>query len=109
MHGIIAGDVLDAPHFAHISDYLLSLLCGRVAVAHDASFGMPFLHREPELPHYDVADRPKALCCMKWARRTIGAAKLAHCCEAFGISLNDAHSALDDARATAALSPHLIS
>ncbi len=44
---------------------------------------------------------------MKWAGRTIGAAKLQHCCEALGIELVEAHTALADAKATAALLPHL--
>jgi len=37
-----------------------------------------------------------------------GAAKLAHCCEALGISLINAHSAIGDAHATAELLPHLL-
>lgn len=108
IHGIAACDVLDAPNFVDVADYLLSMLRGRVVVAHNATFDVRFLHRELGLAHYEIADRPRALCSMKWARRVIGAAKLVHCCEAFGIPLENAHSALGDARATAALLPHLI-
>lgn len=108
IHGIPAGDVLDAPDFADISDYLLEMLSGRVLVAHNASFDMRFLHRELQLARYEIPSRPTALCSMKWAGRMIGAAKLSHCCEALGISLTHAHSALGDAHATAELLPHLI-
>ncbi|MED5813439.1 exonuclease domain-containing protein [Mycolicibacterium sp. 050232] len=108
IHGISAADVLDAPDFADISDHLLEMISGRVAVAHNASFDMRFLHRELQLAKYDVPTRPTALCSMKWAGRMMGAAKLAHCCEALGIKLTNAHSALGDAHATAELLPHLI-
>ncbi len=40
---------------------------------------------------------------MKWSGRLLGTAKLAHCCEALGIPLDDAHTALADAEATAQL------
>ncbi|MBU9766058.1 DNA polymerase III subunit epsilon [Mycobacterium sp. TNTM28] len=108
IHGIAAADVTEAPVFADISDHILGMLDGRVVVAHNASFDMRFLHRELQLARYDIAERPKALCSMKWAGRMMGAAKLAHCCEALGISLVDAHSALGDAHATAELLSHLI-
>lgn len=108
IHGIPAGDVLDAPDFAEISGYLLEMISGRVVVAHNASFDMRFLHRELQLAKYDVPARPTALCSRKWAGRMMGAAKLSHCCEALGISLANAHSALGDAHATAELLAHLI-
>lgn len=108
IHGIVAADVADAPVFAEVSDHILAMLAGRVVVAHNASFDMRFLHRELQLARYAIAERPAALCSMKWGGRMMGAAKLAHCCEALGISLTNAHSALGDAHATAELLPHLI-
>ena len=99
IHGIAACDVVDAPRFADIADHLLSMLYGRVVVAHNATFDMRFLYRELALARYAISCLPMALCSMKWARRVIGTAKLAHCCEAFGIPLDNAHSALGDARA----------
>ncbi|MGJ9422513.1 3'-5' exonuclease [Aeromicrobium sp. CF3.5] len=103
IHGIAARDVLAAPEFSDIADPLLDALRGRVVVAHNASFDMRFLHAELDRSGYGLPARPEALCSMKWAGRYIGAAKLAHCCEAVGIELLDAHSALGDARATAGL------
>lgn len=108
IHGIPAGDVLDAPDFGDIGDHLLEMITGRVVVAHNASFDMRFLHRELQLAKYDVPTRPTALCSMKWAGRMMGAAKLSHCCEALGIALTNAHSALGDAHATAELLSRLI-
>ena len=43
IHGIAACDVVDAPRFADIADHLLSMLYGRVVVAHNATFDMRFL------------------------------------------------------------------
>ncbi|MBP2450950.1 exonuclease domain-containing protein [Mycolicibacterium lutetiense] len=108
IHGIPAGDVMDAPDFGDVSDYLLEMLGGRVLVAHNASFDMRFLHRELQLARYELPSRPTALCSMKWARRMIGAVKLSHCCDALDIPLTNAHSALGDAHATAELLSRLI-
>lgn len=108
VHRITAADVVAAPDFADVGDHILHLLTGRAVVAHNASFDMRFLHCELSRADYAVPGRPAALCSMKWSRRVIGAAKLAECCDAVGIVLDDAHSALGDARATARLLPHLL-
>ncbi|WP_409429058.1 exonuclease domain-containing protein [Mycobacterium sp. SMC-11] len=108
IHGITAGDLLDAPEFGDISGHVLDMLSGRTVVAHNATFDMRFLLCELQRANYAIVDRPAALCSMKWAGRILGAAKLAHCCEAFGIALPEAHSALCDARATAQLMPRLM-
>lgn len=107
IHGITGADLLDAPNFGDVADYLLTLLAGRTVVAHNATFDMRFLHAELQRLGFDLPSRPAALCSMKWAGRTIGSAKLEHCCEALDIELLDAHTALADARATAALVGHL--
>lgn len=107
VHRISAADVAGAPDFAGISGQLIDLLRGRTVVAHNASFDMRFLHAELQRAGYAVPDRPAAVCSMKWARRIIGAAKLADCCDALGIGLDGAHSALCDARATAQVLAHL--
>lgn len=108
IHGISAQHVLDAPEFPDISDQLLSLVSGRTLVAHNAAFDMRFLHQELLRAGYGITDRPDALCSMKWSKRLLGAAKLQHCCEALGIPLANAHSALGDAEATSELLTHLL-
>lgn len=103
VHGIYGGDLLDAPEFSEVSDELLALLAERAVVAHNASFDMRFLHQELRRAGYQIESRPLALCSMKWSGRLLGPAKLAHCCEALGIQLDDAHTALADAEATGQL------
>lgn len=103
IHGIRAGDVLDAPLFSDITDELIARLYGRTIVAHNASFDMRFLHAELLRSGYEMPDVPAALCSMKWSRAVLGVQKLPHCCEALGIELTDAHSALGDALATSSL------
>lgn len=108
IHGITGAELLDAPRFEEVSDQLLDLVSNRVVVAHNASFDMRFLHRELDRAGYQVEQRPAALCSMKWSGRVLGPAKLAHCCEALGIPLDDAHTALADAEATAQLLARLM-
>ncbi|MBS9534888.1 3'-5' exonuclease [Mycobacterium sp. M1] len=108
VHRIAAADVVDAPEFATISGQLIELLRGRTVVAHNASFDMRFLHSELQRARYTVPERPAAVCSMKWSRRVVGASKLADCCDVLGIDLDDAHSALCDARATAQVLAHLV-
>ena len=108
IHGLRGADLLDAPDLAELSHHLLQLTAGRAVVAHNATFDMRFLHAELQRAGYEVGERPTAFCSMKWAGRLIGPAKLEHCCEALGIQLVEAHSALADARATAELVSHLL-
>ncbi|WP_053385387.1 exonuclease domain-containing protein [Leucobacter celer] len=108
VHGITAGELIDAPEFSEISDHLLRLVSGRAVVAHNATFDMRFLHHELLRCGYGLDDRPRALCSMKWAGRLLGQAKLEHCCEALGIPLTEAHTALADAEATGQLLAQLM-
>lgn len=103
IHGIRAAELLDAPEFRDVADDVLELVAGRVTVAHNAPFDMRFLWAELARAGYSIAQRPPALCTMKWARNLIGAERLQDCCDVVGIRLVDAHSALADARATAEL------
>ncbi|MDU0288027.1 exonuclease domain-containing protein [Saccharothrix longispora] len=106
LHGIRAADVRRAPAFADIAGELAARLAGRVLVAHNFSFDARFLQAEYaglgiELPFSDMP----ALCTMRLADGFLDAAarSLAACCEAAGVPLRRAHSALDDARAAAGL------
>ena len=108
IHGLRARDLIDAPTFSDVADDILELLAGRTVTAHNAVFDMRFLHLELTRAGYPIERRPDALCTMRWSGRLIGPAKLEQCCEALGIPLLDAHNALNDARATAQLLPHLL-
>jgi DNA polymerase III epsilon subunit family exonuclease len=106
VHGLRGADVTHAPTFEAIADQLIEHLRGRVLVAHNARFETTFLRAE--LARLGIAspiDDAGALCTMKLAKSHIPGAgsKLADCCSALGIPLEDAHEALADARATALL------
>ncbi|MBB5153706.1 exonuclease domain-containing protein [Saccharopolyspora phatthalungensis] len=106
IHGIAAAEVLRAPRFEQISGELAELLMGRVIVAHNLRFDAGFLAAEfarcevtPPISH------ELGLCTMTLARRYLPGAgrSLADCCAAFGISIDNAHRAIDDAAAAAHL------
>ncbi len=105
IHGIGAGDVIHAPVFGEIAADAAMRLRDAVLVAHHLRFERRFLTAEygrcgirlPELP---------GLCTLDLAYRLLPDApsrKLGHCCEQAGILHQDQHTALGDARATAAL------
>ncbi|WP_421844155.1 exonuclease domain-containing protein [Mycobacterium sp.] len=111
IHGISAGDVLGAPTFASVVPKLLRDLRGRILTSHNLAFDLRFLGAE--LRRAGIAlDNPwcTGFCTMKWAGRLLPAAsrKLQDCCDAAGVVLADAHSALADARAAADLLRHLL-
>ena len=106
IHGITAEEVLHAPTFADLTGYLGDLLQGRVFVAHNASFDLRFIEAEFDAAGLDVdIDQTNCLCTMSLASQFLPSTsrRLEICCEAAGVVHQDAHSALGDARATAAL------
>lgn len=104
IHGIRAADILHAPVFEDIAHDVMDLLAGRVLVAHNVHFDYRFVSHELgraglALP-FEVHD---CLCTMKLARRYLPGAgrSLKDCCDSFGVNLENAHSAGDDAEAAA--------
>lgn len=104
IHGIRAADILEAPVFGDIAHDVVELLAGRVLVAHNVHFDYGFVSHELtraglQLP-FDVTD---CMCTMKLARRYLPGAgrSLRDCCDSFGVSLENAHCAGDDAEAAA--------
>lgn len=106
IHGITATDVVDAPTFSEIAPELLTLISGRVIVAHNANFDTRFLIAELAAAGFlvDGANLP-VICTMRLASDMLPGVgrSLAACCEAYDIDIENAHSALDDALATAKL------
>ena len=105
LHGITSRDVTNAPVFSEIAGDALHAIAGAVLVAHNASFDIRFLssevrrlgHRLPTFPY---------ICTMQLARAAdpqVPGRKLGDLCDYFDIEFNEQHSALGDARATAAL------
>ena len=103
LHGIQTGDVLDAPTFSDVAGTIADLLRGALVVGHNVGFDLRFLESEfaragshiQRPPHFDTMSL--ALEMGAPSRR------LEEACELFGIDLSHGHSALGDARATAAL------
>ncbi|GAA3939617.1 exonuclease domain-containing protein [Microbacterium soli] len=108
VHGIRAGDVVNAPLFSDIAAHLVSMLSGRTLVAHNQAFDVRFLRAELESGGYLLPSTYAALCTMLWSRSVFGAAKLSDVCAVLSIENAAAHAALGDARATAAVLAALI-
>lgn len=111
IHGIGASDVLSAPTFADLAPYVVQAMTGRTVVAHNVRFDLLFLYYELTRAGMDLAMPPvTGLCTMEWSGHYLRSSsrRLADCCAAAGIELRDAHAAINDARATAALLAHFI-
>ncbi|MEU4801539.1 exonuclease domain-containing protein [Actinosynnema sp. NPDC023587] len=108
VHRISAADVWDAPTFAQVAGTLARLLSGRVLVAHNLAFDARFLAAEFGRLGVDLA--VDGLCTMRLAPLFLPGVKrsLQACCDAAGVVLDDAHSALHDARATGRLLAHYL-
>lgn len=105
IHGITAADVRRAPRFTDLIGEMNARLAGRALVAHNARFDLGFLQTEYERAGWTMPACPH-LCTLdaSWTYLpTLNRRRLSDCCWATGIRLNNAHSALGDARATATL------
>jgi DNA polymerase III epsilon subunit-like protein len=109
VHRITPQMLVGAPTFAAIQPFLAETLSGRVLVGHNIDdFDLAFLRAEcaraggvglvpAGVPTVDT------LCVAQAQLHLRGKARLVECCTHFGISWDDHHSALGDARVTAAL------
>lgn len=97
LHGITASMVTEAPTFEEIAGTVAQMLSGRVIAAHNVRFDTRILDHELTDCGFLV----------DWGQTvdtlTAVHAKLGVACADLGITLDDAHSALADARATAHL------
>lgn len=111
IHGLTAGDVYDAPLFEEVAGDIAGLLAGRVPVAHNLAFDTGFLIAEYERLGAEIPMTVRSgLCTMQMAGHyfPIPRRSLAACCEYIEYTLTDAHAALADAQATAALLGHYL-
>jgi DNA polymerase-3 subunit epsilon len=95
-----------APVFPEILDEIRSRLRERIVVGHVVDFDLRFLRAEFALAGEPLPPVEGAALCTRELASRVGIAvprTLARCCELAGITLRGAHSALGDARATAAL------
>ncbi len=109
VHRITAAMVEGAPTFADILPYLSSQLSGRILVGHNIDrFDLPFLRAECARvgPGASLPTEPVTVDTLQVAQHHLGLrgrARLVECCERYGLSWDDHHTALGDARVTAAL------
>lgn len=105
VHGISGSDVQSAPVFEEIAGDVARLIDGAVLVAHNLRFDRQLLDAEFGRVTDTWPVHP-GLCTLELAYSFDGGAasrKLEDCCDRHGIQLDSAHTALCDARATAAL------
>lgn len=102
IHGITASQVADAPTFPEIIGDVATWLGDRILVGHNVRFDLSFLDAEFSHSGFRVQWVP-GLCTMWLASSITGARRLDECCQCFGIDTGRSHSALCDARSTAAL------
>ena len=109
IHGITPSMISMAPTFVAVVNDLARLMNGRILVCHNASFDLRMLAQELNRTHAK-GSLGKAFCTMVAARRLLppGSDKLTDACEALGIQVTGAHSALGDARMTHKLFLHLL-
>jgi DNA polymerase-3 subunit epsilon len=106
VHGISEDDVRGAPTFVELVPDVHQLMHDAVLVAHNASFDMSFLRAELVRAGAPMGELPYV--CTMALRRQVGlpgasAHRLSWACWQEGISIETAHAAVCDARATGAL------
>lgn len=109
VHGITAEMLAGAPVFGDVHPYLAGLLSGRVVVGHNVDrFDLAFLRAECRRLGGDdlVPATVVTLDTLRVAQAHLdlpGKARLVDCCDRYQLTWDDHHSALGDARVTAAL------
>lgn len=108
VHGITAEMLVGAPTFAGVHPFLAGMLSGRVVVGHNVDrFDLAFLVAECGRLGDDLLPGSVAtLDTLRVAQTYLdlpGKARLVDCCDRYRLTWDDHHSALGDARVTAAL------
>lgn len=105
IHGITDADVAHAPRFPDLLGEITARLTGVAVAGHNVRFDLAFLRAEYARASWHMPFLP-SLCTLdaSWVYLPrLDRRRLADCCQASGIRLERAHSALSDARATATL------
>jgi len=111
LHGIGRRDLRTAPPIAEVLAEFARRVDGCVVTAHNIRFDWTFLERAAHDAGVALPAGPR-LCTLRASRRLDPGRTLSHrltdVCARYGITNDRPHDALHDARATAALLPHLL-
>ncbi|RYF54952.1 MAG: hypothetical protein EOO27_22360, partial [Comamonadaceae bacterium] len=110
IHGITQADVASAPLFRELASHIVPYIAGLPIAAHNARFDLAFLRAEFRRAGWDVPWLA-AYCTLDGSHHympNLSRRRLVDCCWRARVPLNDAHSALGDARATAGLLRHYL-
>lgn len=105
IHGITQADVAGKPLFADVAATVVAGITGLPVIAHNAKFDLAFLRAELTVAGWD-APWVASYCTLEASYAYLpemDRRRLVDCCWATGVTLDNAHSALGDARATAGL------
>lgn len=115
VHGITRPMLKSAPKLDAVLDEFARRIDGGLFVAHNARFDGEFLlraARRRRAPGPDLSTLERRLCTLRMSRRLDPdrheSHRLIDLCERYGVALDRPHEARADARATAALLPHLL-
>jgi DNA polymerase-3 subunit epsilon len=111
VHGLTRRDLRGAPSSAEAVHDLRDRLAGAVFTAHNADFDAAFIEQAASRAHVPLSIG-RRLCTLQLSRRLDPDRQLTHgladLCARYDVSLDRHHDALADARATAAVLPHLL-
>ncbi|MEI6622592.1 MAG: 3'-5' exonuclease [Actinomycetes bacterium] len=107
IHGITTTDIRYAHSFERYAGHILATLAGRIIVGHNIDFDVAFLRAE--FGRLGVRLPAVSTICTAELARSAGFRPftLAACCRRLGIENGRAHSAAEDAMATARILPRL--
>lgn len=111
IHGIRRRSLWGAPALRRVLADFAHHVDGRILTAHNAAFDAGFLAMAAQRAGIEVPLTPR-LCTLELSRRLDSAHQLRHrladIAERLGIPHDNPHDALEDARTTAAILPHLL-
>lgn len=99
--GITNQMVAEAPYFSEVANEVIEILEGSLFVAHNVGFDYPILKKHLDEVGFEL--KCPRLCTVKSSRKLLKGFHsygLGNLCKSLGISLENAHRALDDARAS---------
>lgn len=99
IHGVRASDVIDAPTFSDVAGDVTSRISGTVIGGHNVTFDVRFLTAEYRRAGFELPVFP-TICTLRLSHvldLRLPNRKLGTCCEHFGISEGEAHTADADA------------